>query len=150
MFTRQNEEKAIMAAEEYQQAWIIHACFLISSRQETPHAISYCKDEQNIGWAIYHCLRAAGLVRSQGPSICWHKPEPRTLGVEARGWAAQVYPLLQTKFKASQGYIKCHTQNQTEKWSLRGARALTIEYLKLQISGQSRTRSKRGLRKGGR
>ena len=49
MFTRQNEEKAIMAAQEYPQAWIIHACFLISSRQETLHAISYHKDEQILG-----------------------------------------------------------------------------------------------------
>lgn len=146
MFTRQNEEKAIMAAEEYQQAWIIHACFFISSRQETPHAISYCKDEQNIGWAIYHCLQAAGLVRSQGPSIRWHKPEPRTLGVEARGWAAQVYPLLQTKFKASQGYIKCHIQNQTVKWSLRGARALTIEYRKVIWSSKFQGRAEQGAR----
>lgn len=57
MFTRQNEEKAILAAQEYPQAWIIHACFLISSRQKTTHAISYHKDEQNIGRAIlYHCL----------------------------------------------------------------------------------------------
>lgn len=57
MFTRQNEEKAILAAQEYPQAWIIHACFLISSRQKTTHAISYHIDEQNIGRAIlYHRL----------------------------------------------------------------------------------------------
>lgn len=146
MFTRQNEKKAIMAAQEYPQAWIIHACFLISSRQETPHAMAYHKDEQNIGWAIYHCLWAAGLVRSQGPSIRWHKPEPRTLGVEAREWAAQGYPLLQTKFKASQGYIKPHTQNQTEKWSLRRARAVTIEYRKVIWSSKIQSRAEQGAR----
>lgn len=123
-------EKVIMAAQEYPQPWIIHVCFLISSRQEAIHVISCRKDEQNIGWAIYHCLRAAGLVTSQGPSIRWHRPEPRTLGVEARGWAAQGHPLLQTKFKTSQGYIKPHAQNQTEKWALRGAWVTTIEYRK--------------------
>lgn len=97
-----------------------------SQDRKLPHVISYHRNEQNIGRAIYHCLQVTALGSSQGASMWGLKTKSCHPG--GRKMGSSRHPPLPTKFRASQDFIRARTQNQTEKWVLRGAWVVTMDW----------------------
>lgn len=115
------------------------------------HVISFHRNEQNIGRAMYHCLQVTALGSSQGASMWGLKTKSCHPG--GRKMGSSRHPPLATKFRASQDFIRARTENQTEKMSSQRSLScyyrLKRGYLKPPKSREGKTKTRRSYKKKG-